>query len=152
MYEWIASDANGLGRLTLFSSFSEAFKTSPIFGIGIGIHATTASDRAMEFHNTYLEVMISGGIAAMLVMVVFTVRMIRNCLKDPFFIPMVVALYAYGLGGYAMRRLPYWGMVTFAFVIAEMKRKEALTYATEGDDPDDEDDSSGEEDEFGQVY
>lgn len=116
-YTWLSSDSNGIGRLTLFSQIGNAFEKSPIFGLGPGMHALWGMD-TKEFHNTYLEIIAATGIVGFLAFLILTVRSIKTLLYDPTFIPVLVAIYGYGLAGFAMRRLAYWGVFIFIIVIA----------------------------------
>lgn len=118
-YEWIASDSNGLGRLEIFSGIGQTFRTSPLFGLGPGIHAKTAAGGLVEYHNTYLEVLAASGIVGMGVLVLFTIRLFARLTGDITLIPIVVAMYAYGLSGFSMRRLVYWGLIILVLVLGE---------------------------------
>ncbi|MBO2517321.1 MAG: hypothetical protein CW338_08640 [Clostridiales bacterium] len=138
IYNWISSDKNGLGRLSLFSHITESFNISPIFGTGPGTHSESSSGYDMEFHNTYLEILAAGGIVAVLILIWFTIRIIRNATSDSYFIPLIATLYAYGMGGFSMRRLPYWWLLTFVFVITERKYREHVMAKIEDEQLDEE--------------
>lgn len=127
IYDWIASDSNGLGRISIFSHISDTFKESPLFGLGPGMHAETTSGGNMEYHCTYLEILAATGIAGTLVFIVFSVREFKSLLKDPYLLPIMFALYAYGISGFAMRRLAYWGLTVFALLLAEKATSEVST-------------------------
>lgn len=121
IYDWIASDSNGLGRLEIFKSYSITFGKSPIFGLGPGNHARNG---VMEYHNTYLEILAATGIIGMIVFIVFTVRLVAKIMKgDIYLLPSIVACYVFGLAGFGMRRLPYWITMVFAIVIAEQMQR-----------------------------
>jgi O-antigen ligase len=115
--KWVASDSNGMGRLSLFAEFPESFVRSPILGLGPGTHGRGG---AIEFHNTYLEIAAATGIAGFSVFLVYTVRIFKKTLRSDWrLFPILLAMYAYGLAGFAMRRLVYWGILIFSLVIAE---------------------------------
>lgn len=119
---WLADDSNGMGRLEIFASFPETFLKSPLFGLGPGTHAKNG---AIEFHNTYLEILAASGLVGGIIFVVFTVRLVRKVIKaDWRLLPIIVALYAFGLAGFAMRRLIYWGLTAFVLTLAEQIRAE----------------------------
>ncbi len=117
--KWVASDANGMGRLEIFAAFPASFARSPILGLGPGTHARGGR---IEFHNTYLEIAAASGVVGFSVFVLYTVRIFRKTLQGDWrLFPVLVSMYAYGLAGFAMRRLVYWGLLMFAVVIAEKK-------------------------------
>ncbi|MBR5093672.1 MAG: O-antigen ligase family protein [Oscillospiraceae bacterium] len=114
---WIASDSNGMGRITIFASFPETFAKSPIFGLGPGTHALEGD---IEFHNTYLEIAAASGIVGFTAFMVYTVRIFRKTVSGEWkLFPVVCTMYAFGLAGFAMRRLVYWAILSFVLVIAE---------------------------------
>lgn len=116
---WVASDSNGMGRLRIFASFPETFAKSPIVGLGPGTHGENGY---IEFHNTYLEIAAASGFIGSVAFLLYTVRIFKKTLHGDWrLLPIVVAMYAYGLAGFAMRRLVYWGILMFVLVIAEKK-------------------------------
>jgi len=125
IYSWILSDSNGLGRINLLHQIGNSFKKSPIFGLGPGVHAFDTFGNVKEYHNTYLEIIATTGLVGMAAFVILTIRTMKNMLVDDFFIPIMIAIYAYGLGGFAMRRLAYWGLFIFIFVLSEQMRKKS---------------------------
>lgn len=116
LYAWILSDSNGMGRLEIFASFFETFVKSPLVGLGPGVHGRGG---AIEFHNTYLEILAATGIVGFSAFFVYSVRVFKKLLSDYMLIPIIVAMYAYGLAGFAMRRLAYWGLMISILVIGE---------------------------------
>jgi O-antigen ligase len=117
--EWVMEDKNGLGRIEIFSSFGTAFIKSPLFGLGPGVHGVGGT---IEFHNTYLEIIAASGVIGGIAFIVYSIGLFRDVLKaDWKLFPILVAMYAYGLAGFAMRRLVYWGIVVFVTVIAEKR-------------------------------
>ena len=118
LYEWIASDKNGLGRLQIFSSFFTAFAKSPLVGLGPGVHGLNG---AIEFHNTYLEILAATGLIGFGVFIVYTVRILKKLSSDMTLVPILIAIYAYGLAGFAMRRLVYWGILMLILAIGEQR-------------------------------
>lgn len=116
---WIAKDSNGMGRFDIFASFPASFVRSPVVGLGPGTHGKGGT---IEFHNTYLEIAAASGVIGFTVFLVYTVRIFKKTLHgDWSLFPTVVAMYGYGLAGFAMRRLVYWGILMFVLVIAEKK-------------------------------
>ncbi len=124
--EWIMSDKNGMGRINLFNQIGGTILKSPFFGLGPGVHAVSRKGNLMEYHNTYTEILATTGIIGFTVFGWFSFRMFRNVLYDDFFLPAIVAIYVYGLGGFAMRRLAYWGIFIIIFVITEKKREQLM--------------------------
>ena len=120
-YTWIANDANGLGRLRIFSNIQTTFAQSPIVGLGPGMHSRGSGGQLIEYHNTYLEVLAASGMVGMIALILFTVRLLKKVALDNTFLPVVAALYTYGLAGFAMRRLIYWGIIVFTYTICEQK-------------------------------
>ncbi len=123
-YNWIASDSNGLGRLSLAAQFERSFKASPIFGLGPGSHARRGTGELIEYHNTYLEILAATGIVGMVAFLRFTFLLLQKIKEDTLYLPMVVAMYGYGFAGFAMRRLIYWGLIVLVYVVCERKQKE----------------------------
>lgn len=117
-YNWLASDSNGLGRLELFRQIGATFKKSPLFGLGPGVHALWGI-HPKEFHNTYLEILAASGLAGSFCFISMTVKVIKKLLVDATLLPIMISIYAYGLAGFAMRRIAYWGIVVFIFLIAD---------------------------------
>ncbi len=116
---WVASDSNGLGRLSIFAAFPESFARSPIVGLGPGTHGRGG---VIEFHNTYLEIAAASGVVGFTVFIVYTLRIFKKTLQGDWrLIPILVAMYGYGLAGFAMRRLVYWGILIFSLVISEKR-------------------------------
>ena len=127
VYDWVLSDNNGIGRLEIFSTFYESFVKSPLVGLGPGVHGR---DGAIEFHNTYLEILAATGIVGFSAFLVYSVRVFKKLLSDYMLIPIMVVMYAYGLAGFAMRRLVYWGVMIAILVLGEQyyaKKQNSLT-------------------------
>lgn len=116
-YGWIASDANGLGRLSIFSSYPITFWKSPFFGLGPGMHAR---DGAIEFHNMYLEILAMSGVMGGLVFLIFTKNVIKQIKGSTYALGVVSTIYAFGLAGFSMRRLVFW--IVLGIVCAYSKR------------------------------
>ena len=116
---WVGSDENGMGRFEIFATFPAAIIKSPIFGLGPGTHAVYGT---YEFHNTYLDILAATGLVGVLIFAIHSLRVFRRVLKaDWSLFPIVVTLYAYGLAGFAMRRLIYWGLMAFVLALAQQQ-------------------------------
>lgn len=116
---WVSKDTNGLGRLDIFASFPNTFIKSPIVGLGPGVHGRNGT---IEFHNTYLEVLAATGLFGGIVFLVFSVRIFKKAIfADWKLLLILISMYAYGLAGFAMRRLVFWGVISFVVVIAEQR-------------------------------
>lgn len=114
--EWIKSDPNGLGRFSIFRSIILPFSKSPLIGLGPGTHALGG---VMELHNTYLEILAMGGILGLLVFSIYSVK-IFNILKTNYrLVYTILPSYVYGLAGFAMRKLVYWGLLMIIIALAE---------------------------------
>lgn len=115
--DWVAEDRNGMGRIGIFASFGESFIRSPVFGLGPGVHGRGG---AIEFHNTYLEILAATGVIGGVVFLIYSINLFKETIVvDWKLFPILVSMYAYGLAGFAMRRLVYWGLIAFVSVIAE---------------------------------
>ena len=125
-WDWVSEDANGMGRIEIFSSYPAALVKSPLFGLGPGTHGVNGR---IEFHNTYLEILAATGLIGGYVFTVYTVRLAKKIMAgDWSLLPIMISLYAFGFAGFAMRRLIYWGLISFISVIAEQTGKnEAVT-------------------------
>ena len=54
--------------------------------------------------------------------VIYTVRIFKLTLRSDWrLLVILISMYTYGLAGFAMRRLVYWGILTFVLVIAEKR-------------------------------
>ena len=124
--DWIMSDKNGMGRINLFTQIGGTILKSPLFGLGPGVHAVSQKGRLMEYHSTYTEIIATTGIVGFSVFLWFSMKTFRNILYDDLYLPAIVAIYVYGLGGFAMRRLAYWVIFIFIFVITEKKREQLV--------------------------
>lgn len=124
--DWIMSDSNGMGRINLINQIGTTISKDPLFGLGPGMHALSTKGNLMEYHNTYTEILATTGLVGFTIFSWFSFRMFRNVLYDDFFLPSIVAIYVYGLGGFAMRRLAYWGIFIIIFVITEKKREQLM--------------------------
>lgn len=121
LMEWVENDSNGMTRLEIFSTFSNAFFKSPLVGLGPGTHGR---DGLIEFHNTYLEILAATGVLGGIVFVNFSVRLFIKTFKADWSLALIlVSMYAYGLAGFAMRRLVFWGILAFVLVLAEQEHK-----------------------------
>ena len=117
---WVAKDPNGMGRFTIYSTYPITFFKSPLLGLGPGVHAM---DGYIEFHSTYTEILAATGIIGGIVFCVYSIRFFKDTIyEDWTLFPIVLALYSYGLGGFAMRRLVYWGLISIVTVIVEQRK------------------------------
>lgn len=107
IYEWIAEDPNGLGRIDIFSSITITLRKNFLFGLGPGNHAL---DGEMEYHNSYLEILAMGGVLGLTVFASYSVKFFRGLLEDPAYIFVIAPVYFYGLAGFSMRRMIFWVM------------------------------------------
>lgn len=121
IYEWVASDANGMGRFSIFESIGITLRKSLLFGLGPGKHGM---DGTIEYHNSYLEILAMGGLLGIGLFGGFTYRLFKNLCVDPALMFGMVPLYAYSMGGFAMRRLVFWGIAALLAGYAELLRKE----------------------------
>lgn len=114
---WVSNDKNGLGRFDIFASFPSTFLKSPIVGLGPGVHGRGGS---IEFHNSYLEVLAASGLIGGIVFLIFSIRVFKKTIiADWKLLIIVVSMYAYGLAGFAMRKLAFWGVISFVITIAD---------------------------------
>ncbi len=119
VYDWIASDPNGLGRLDIWDSVSGLMWKSPVFGLGPGTHGTTGNNGVIELHNGYLEILAATGIVGFIVLVLLSAKTLKTIIRgDITLLPIMVGLYAYNVGGFAFRRLVFWLVFVFITVIA----------------------------------
>lgn len=116
LLDWIKSDPNGLGRFDIFSTISLPFSKSPLFGLGPGTHARGG---IQELHNTYLEILAMGGSLGLLIFFRYSYK-VFNILKHDYRLTFIILpLYIYGLAGFAMRRLVYWGILMIVVSLGE---------------------------------
>jgi len=118
---WISSDPNGLGRLEIFSSFTETLKKNPIVGLGPGNHAFNGM---IEYHNTYLEIIAMSGFIGFIIFILFSKRIFQIMRVDYTLKLIIIPLYLYGLAGFSMRRLAFWVLLMFVLVVAKKIREE----------------------------
>lgn len=116
IFNWISSDPNGIGRLEIFSSIIDTLEKSPIIGLGPGVHGKYGT---IEYHNTYLEILAMTGIVGVIIFVFFSVKAFNIIKTDKLLVLIILPLYLYGLAGFAMRRLIYWGIFVFILVIGK---------------------------------
>ena len=119
IYDWVASDENGLGRFYLWASVKKMAAKSPIFGLGPGIHATTPSGNPKEFHNSFIEIYAASGACGFIALIIFSIRYLRNLKEgDLYLVPIMASMYMYSVAGFAFRRLAFWMIVAFTYTIA----------------------------------
>lgn len=122
--DWIREDKNGEDRLELFSMIGAAFKKSPFFGLGPGVHSRAGR---LEFHNTYLEVLAATGILGTALFASYTKKVFMKLyIADWRLIPIAISLYAYGFAGFALRRLIYWIILAAILALAESIIRERM--------------------------
>lgn len=114
--DWLSDDENGIGRLEIFKTYSYTFNKNAIIGLGPGKHANNGT---FEYHNTYLEILAMSGIVGFIIFIIFSFRVFKTLSVDPYLMLCIIPLYSYGLAGFAMRRLVYWGILAVVLVLAE---------------------------------
>lgn len=116
-YSWLENDSNGLGRIEIFKSITDVLKKSPIIGLGPGVHGNGGT---IEFHNSYLEIFAMSGIIGFAIYSAFSVSVIKKVItRNPEFLLLIIPLYAFGLAGFAFRRLIHWIVVPFVLAVSE---------------------------------
>lgn len=115
---WVKSDSNGMGRFDIWSTYPITFDKSPFIGLGPGAHAMNG---AIEYHNTYIEILAMSGVLGLLVFLAFTAVIFYNVKSNPISISLIISLYAFGLAGFGFRRLVYWTLLSYGLAIAERK-------------------------------
>ena len=118
-YNWIASDANGLGRLDIFATYPDTFWKSPLFGLGPGVHGR---DGNIEFHNTYLEVLAMSGMLGGMLFLVFSANVLKCVWKSSYALGVLGTLYAFGFAGFSMRRLVFWIILSIIYAYSRKLR------------------------------
>jgi len=73
----------------------------------------------MEYHNMYLEVIAMGGVVGFGIFAIFSWRLLSKIKNEPMLLFLIIPLYAYGLAGFAMRRLAFWVLIPFVAALAE---------------------------------
>lgn len=124
---FIETDPNGPGRLFLWTNISKTFALSPFFGLGPGLHSVTQSSSIKEYHNTYLEVLAMAGIIGVVIFLAYHARLLILIGRHPALLGMLASLAAYGLGGFAARRLIYWIFISIMYAIGESSRRNRLS-------------------------
>lgn len=122
IYGWVANDPNGLGRLEIYSTIIDSLNKNWIFGLGPGNHAGYGN---YEYHNTYLEIVAMSGILGFAVYFLYSVKIFLVTKNNIYLQSVIILLYSYGLAGFAMRRLIFWGILMFITVITEKQREKS---------------------------
>lgn len=115
-YEWISSDENGFGRLTIFRSITYSLNKNFIIGLGPGTHAYNGT---FEYHNTFLEIIAMSGIIGLSIFIFFSIELLNKIKKTPLLILPIIVIYIYGLGGFSARRLIFWITISLIIVWSE---------------------------------
>lgn len=121
IFEWVESDVNGLERFDIFYSIGDMLRKGWLTGLGPGTHGMNGT---IEFHNSYLEFLAMGGVIGLSLFILFSVRLFRTIWIDPIMSFCVIPFYAYGLGGFSMRRMSFWIIVSLTASYAIQRRKE----------------------------
>lgn len=116
LYDWIASDDNGIGRLEIFRSITGSLRKSFLIGLGPGVHAQNGT---IEYHNTYLEIFAMSGATGFWIFLLFSIRVFKQLKNTPALTLLIIPLYCYGLAGFAMRRLAYWVILSVVLALSE---------------------------------
>ncbi len=121
VFEWIESDANGRGRFDIFASIGGTLRKNWLFGLGPGLHGL---DGTIEYHNAYLEILAMGGIVGFGIFIAFSVRLFSLLMTEPIMLFAVIPLFAYGLGGFSMRRLCFWIIISMIVAYSKQRKQE----------------------------
>lgn len=131
LLSFVESDANGEGRIRLWSDLGDVLDVSPIVGLGPGTHANNGTS---EFHNSLLDFFALGGLVAAAAVVAYVgAALIRMWRADPGLAAIAVSLAAYGVAGFSFRRLVFWiGFVTLSSLAARKMHERELSTAHSG--------------------
>lgn len=108
-YNFMKSDDNGLVRLYLWQRGIQTALNHPIFGLGPGAHLVDFSNYSfMEAHNTYIDIMLRGGIISLYEYILMMLKSIRVLKNDVCGRSVLMFFIIYGIAGYIVRRITLW--------------------------------------------
>lgn len=85
--------------------------SSPVVGFGPGPHVELSAGTFWDAHNTLLTVFLQGGLCAVVLLMITTVRVCVAGSRPFLLLGALTAIGVYVLGGDVLRRLPTWLMV-----------------------------------------
>ncbi|WP_144008456.1 O-antigen ligase family protein [Parenemella sanctibonifatiensis] len=118
----VEGDANGLGRIDIWASYTQTFALSPVFGLGPGTHGMGGT---IEYHNAFIEIAAMSGLLGLLVFLILWGRVFLAALRTDLWLtaPVLVGLM-YGVGGFSVRRLVFWGVLGIIAALVQSARAE----------------------------
>lgn len=107
--KFMESDENGLGRLNLWKLGIQTALRHPFFGLGPGAHLFNNSNVSfMEAHNTYIDVVLRGGIISLYQYMLMISKSIKSIKNNVYGKSMIIFFLIYGISGYSIRRITLW--------------------------------------------
>lgn len=122
---FVENDMGG-SRQLLYSSAIRKASDSPFIGYGPGSHAEPEIGSEVIFwdiHQTYLTVLIQGGLPSLVIYVLLIVAITKKCTKDSCLLGGLVSIIVYSLGGDILRRLPMWLFLVLFYYYCEQKEE-----------------------------
>jgi O-antigen ligase len=116
------NDLHG-GRAYIYMEALDKIYNSPILGYGPGAHIYDSSlDVFRDAHQTVLTVWLQGGLAALLLLLMFMFFLIKRSMINAYLFGAVCSLSIYILGGDILRRAPIWIMIITIVWLADSYR------------------------------
>lgn len=104
----------GSGRSNIYQLAFEKINNSLIFGYGSGPQVYYGNTY-WDAHQTFLTILLQGGIIALLVFIYFLFNIINKIKVKPSLFGCFIAIFIYIIGGDVLRRLPIWLILIFIF-------------------------------------
>lgn len=114
--DFIESDPNGMGRIELWRTVTDALDQNPLIGLGPGPHA---NDGVNDFHSTFLDILAMSGILGLGLFIGYSALILWKTSRVPLLLPVLASLFLYGISGFAARRLPFWTILILVVLLAE---------------------------------
>lgn len=106
-------------RAYLYNKGLEHWLNSPLVGYGPGPHILYSGGTFWDVHQTFISILLQGGLVAMMIFVVFVSFVFRSTFRNPFLFAGLASTLVYATGGDILRRAPMWIFLLTIFYLAK---------------------------------
>ena len=110
-------------RAYMYSEGLEHAMESPLIGFGPGPHILYTGGKYWDVHQTFLAILIQGGLVALTMFIVLLSFVARRAFQNPFLFAGFASVMIYATGGDILRRAPMWIFLLMIFYLAPSLRR-----------------------------
>lgn len=114
---FIEADPSDIRRFLYFQGLKHS-QDSILIGFGPGPHIKYDGDRFWDVHQTFLAVLLQGGLIGILLFLTLLWILARRTFQNPFLFAVFSSAMVYATGGDILRRIPIWILLVFVFYLA----------------------------------